>query len=170
MTYLIPILFITTACKKTPQIQSTVDPNAGGQQLAPGEAETREAIEQLVENFERVHFAVDTSSLDAQAIEALSANAAILQSFPRLAVEIQGHADERGTVDYNLSLGQRRARAVVEFLSAQGVDARRLHVISYGEERPSQAGSGEIAWAANRRAEFRILSGSSDRVVGTTLH
>ncbi|MBI4421015.1 MAG: OmpA family protein, partial [Gemmatimonadetes bacterium] len=71
----------------------------------------------------------------------------------------EGHADERGTEAYNQRLGQRRAEAVKRFLTAAGVPASRLETASYGETRPLEPGHNERAWAANRRAEFRILSG-----------
>ena len=90
-----------------------------------------------------------------------------LQTHTGLRVEVQGHADERGTVDYNLALGQRRARRVTDWLEASGVPGSRLRTVTYGEELPLVAGNDERAWSQNRRAEFRITSGRSS-VVGTT--
>ena len=83
-------------------------------------------------------------------------------------VEIQGHADERGTTEYNLALGQKRAAAVRQFLLAEGVAPSRLSTISYGEEKPRAAGESETAWAQNRRAEFRITWSGDALVQGTT--
>lgn len=125
------------------------------------------AVSTLRENFSRVHFATDSSTLDGSSQQALLANAQILSHHIDLRVEVQGHADERGTIDYNLALGQRRADAVVQFLVGQGVAPSRLPVVSYGEERPASAVGGEVAWAENRRAEFRILAGDPG-VAGTT--
>ena len=90
---------------------------------------------------------------------ALDANAAILQRHPDVRVEVQGHADARGTVDYNLALGFRRSAAVVDHLRARGVSAQQLAAVSYGEEIPLARGDGEPVWAQNRRAEFRVIAG-----------
>lgn len=121
----------------------------------------------MAANFRRVHFGIDQSTLDAEARAALEANAALLAAHPSLRVEVQGHADARGTVDYNLALGQRRARAVVDHLQAHGAAPRQLTQVSLGEEQPLQAGAGEVAWSANRRAEFRVLTPGAP-VGGTT--
>ena len=74
---------------------------------------------------------------------------------------MQGHADDRGTTDYNLALGERRARAVRDALTSMGASSSQLTVISYGEERPLANGSGEGSWSQNRRAEFRVTTGAS---------
>jgi peptidoglycan-associated lipoprotein len=138
----------------------------GGDGPAAEAPQGRETTEQVLEalrgNFERVHFALDSSTLDAAAQAALVANAAILQRHPQITVEVQGHADERGTTEYNLALGQRRGAVVVRTLQALGVSSARLSVVSYGEEHPLVAGSGEQVWAENRRAEFRILGAGTD--------
>jgi peptidoglycan-associated lipoprotein len=125
-----------------------------------------EALAQLKANFTRVHFDFDRWDLDAASRERLVSNARVLGDHPSVVVEIQGHADERGTTDYNLALGEKRAATVRSFLLGAGVPSERLRTISYGEERPSASGVGETVWAENRRAEFRILAGSG--VAGTT--
>ena len=117
-------------------------------------------------NFARVHFEVDSSSLTEEALAALADNAKILQEHRSIRVEIQGHADERGTVDYNLALGMRRADAVARALGAMGVTEDRLRAISFGEERPIEASASETAWSQNRRCEFRVTAGDGAR--GTT--
>jgi peptidoglycan-associated lipoprotein len=71
---------------------------------------------------------------------------------------LEGHCDERGTVEYNLSLGEKRAKAVKDYLVGLGISADRLSIISYGKERPADPGHNEEAWAKNRRVEFRIIS------------
>ena len=71
-------------------------------------------------------------------------------------IEVEGHTDERGTIEYNLALGQRRADAVRDYMTSLGLAATRLRTVSYGEERPAQAGTGETAWGKNRRAEFKV--------------
>lgn len=145
-------------------------PSSGLTASAPGSAAGMtedQAIRQVVANFERVHFDLDSSRLSRDAQQALSENARILQEHQGLRVEIQGHADERGTIDYNLALGARRADTVARSLGAQGIGPDRLRTISYGEERPLANGATEVAWSRNRRCEFRVLS-VTDAVVGTT--
>ena len=121
-----------------------------------------EAVAQLMANFSRVHFETDSSRLGAAAQQALDANAAILTEHASVRVEVEGHADERGTIDYNLALGQRRASTVVDWLVAKGVPPSRLRVTTWGEERPLDRQAGEVAWAENRRAEFRVITGVPD--------
>jgi peptidoglycan-associated lipoprotein len=158
-------ILMLLACKTRPpewtlsplDAHVTTDGPAATAPLTPRE------LDALVENFARVHFAVDSDQLDAGSRSALAANAEILGRHPEVRVEIQGHADERGTVDYNLALGHRRAGAVVQQLTAYGVPPSRLDIVSFGEERPLAMGTGETAWAENRRAEFRVLTGAAVR-------
>ena len=99
-----------------------------------------------------VHFATDSSDIDSEATGILTKQAAWLAKFPNVRVTIEGHCDERGTREYNLALGDRRANAAKNFLVNAGVNAARISVISYGKERPIATGSDEEAWAQNRRA------------------
>jgi peptidoglycan-associated lipoprotein len=99
-----------------------------------------------------VYFAFDSSALSADTEGTLMRQAGFLNANPALTVTIEGHCDERGTREYNLALGERRASAVRDFLLAQGVDSARIRTISYGKERPAVAGSNDAAWAKNRRA------------------
>lgn len=101
---------------------------------------------------DRVFFAFDSATLDEAAQETLDRQAAWLLQHPDLTVTVEGHADERGTREYNLALGERRATAVKNYLVAKGVDPERILTISYGEERPVDPGHNEAAWALNRRA------------------
>lgn len=165
--WLVVVVALTSVgCKKKPMEENS-NPNAVIASGPASNAARDQAVRDLVTNFEKVHFETDSSSLDSGGKAALEANAQILQTHPELKVEVQGHADERGTIDYNLALGQRRAKSVVEYLTQQGVAPSRLPVVSYGEERPEDNHSGATAWAKNRRAEFRVLTGSQD-VQGTT--
>lgn len=100
----------------------------------------------------RVYFAYDQYTLTSEAQSTLSKQAAWLKEYPETRVLVAGNCDERGTREYNLALGERRANAVRNFLIAQGVDASRLETISYGKERPEVVGSNPAAWAQNRRA------------------
>ena len=99
-----------------------------------------------------VHFATDSSDLDSEATGTLTKQAAWLQKYPNVRVTIEGHCDERGTREYNLALGDRRANSAKNFLVSNGVSAARISVISYGKERPVATGSDEESWAQNRRA------------------
>ncbi len=101
-----------------------------------------------------VYFALDSYSLDDAARGVLDANAKLLRDTPDLRVRIEGHCDERGTVEYNMSLGQKRAESVRDYLVGAGVAADHLATISYGKERPAVDGHDEAAWSKNRRAEF----------------
>lgn len=103
-----------------------------------------------------VNFAYDSSALDAGAKETLLHNAQVLKDKSSVAVQIEGHTDERGGVQYNIALGERRANAARSFLLENGVDASRVSIISYGKERPVAQGHDEAAWAQNRRANFKV--------------
>ena len=99
-----------------------------------------------------VVFDYDSSALSADAEGTQMRQAAFLNANPALTVTLEGHCDERGTREYNLALGERRAAAARDYLLAQGVDPARIRVISYGKERPVAAGSNETSWSKNRRA------------------
>ena len=101
-----------------------------------------------------IYFEYDKYSLKSDAKEALSKNAATLGAYPEVTVVIEGHCDERGTVEYNLALGEKRARAARDYLVDLGIGTDRIRTISYGEERPVDPGHGESSWSKNRRAEF----------------
>ncbi len=103
-----------------------------------------------------VFFPFDSSVLSPEANAALKENANYLRDNPTVKVQVEGHCDERGTVEYNLALGERRAKAVSNKLKKLGVAATRLSTISYGKERPMDPGHDEAAWGKNRRASFVI--------------
>lgn len=103
---------------------------------------------------QKVQFDYNSSSLRADAMDTLRGNAEKIKQFPNAYIQIAGHCDERGTQEYNLALGERRALAVRNYLIQLGVSGDRLVTISYGKEFPAVAGSNEEAWAQNRRAEF----------------
>ncbi len=108
--------------------------------------------EELASIGDRVFFDYDSSALSAEAKATLSAQAAFLASNPSVTITVEGHCDERGTREYNLALGERRATAARDYLVAQGVNAARIKTISYGKERPSFIGSNPYAYSKNRRA------------------
>lgn len=101
-------------------------------------------------------FDYDAATLREDARAALDGNAKLLRANGSLKLVIEGHCDDRGTIEYNQALGQQRAEAARDYLVAQGIDAGRLSVISYGKERPFATGSDEASWQQNRRAHFRI--------------
>ncbi|GAA0321966.1 peptidoglycan-associated lipoprotein Pal [Psychrobacter aestuarii] len=101
-----------------------------------------------------VHFAFDSSALDAEAVAILSQHANLLRTNPAAGVMIAGHTDERGSREYNMALGERRASSVANYLASQGVSTANIRTISYGEERPVATGMTEAAYAQNRRAEL----------------
>lgn len=108
--------------------------------------------------FKTVYFDLDKFNLRSDTRSTLDENLGLLSEFADVIIKIEGHCDERGTIEYNLSLGEKRAIAVMDYLLAQGIDAARISTISYGKERPIDSGSNESAWSANRRCEFRIIS------------
>jgi len=106
-----------------------------------------------------VFFDFDKYDVTAQGRETLNANGRILKDNPAMRLTIEGHCDERGTTQYNLALGEKRARAAMNYLVSLGIDAGRLDIVSYGKERPFAMGHDESAWAQNRRAHFVPRSG-----------
>lgn len=155
------------ACKKQPPDVAEPAPLPLPAEPAPAPRQVPEAVQQLVGNFSKVFFEFDSAAITEEGQAALRENAEIMSGATDVKVEIQGHADERGTTDYNLTLGQQRADAVMKYLVAHGVAPSRLSTISYGEERPVDPSQTEVAWSRNRRAEFRITWGQGE-VRGTT--
>ena len=109
---------------------------------------------------DRVYFDLDSYSVRPEAQPRLDAQAAWLSRYPQVTIRIEGNADERGTREYNLALGARRAEAVRTYLIQRGVPAGRIDTISFGKERPIAEGSSEAAWAQNRNAHTAIVSGA----------
>ncbi len=129
---------------------TTTTPTTPTTPAAP--APTDEEI--IAKQLQPVFFALDSDRLDDAGRAALDNNARVLRDNPRLRVMIEGHCDERGTVEYNQALGERRADAAKDYLVRAGVEASRLSTVSYGKERPFAEGSSEEAWSQNRRAQF----------------
>jgi peptidoglycan-associated lipoprotein len=131
--------------------------------LARRQAEEREMRSQMARAQEVLtnvlYFEYDSDRLNSEAEERLRTKASILRANPSIEIRVEGHADERGSTEYNLALGQRRAEAVRTFLAGYGITANRVRTISYGKERPAVEGSSEAAWARNRRAEFAVTAG-----------
>jgi peptidoglycan-associated lipoprotein len=123
-------------------------------------AGVREALTEIV------FFEYDSDEITAEEADKLQAKAEILRANPSLRLRIEGHADQRGSTEYNLALGQRRAEAVRAYLANYGIDGDRFVTTSYGKERPLDEGTDESAFARNRRAEFVIVGGEIEVVPG----
>lgn len=155
---------LTGCSKKTPVSDVTqTTPDGGGSQGGSGSdtganPDGTAGGSQADRNLQDVFFAYDDHSLSAEARSALSGNASYLREMGALRVLIEGHCDERGTVEYNLALGQRRADSARSYLVDLGIESARLTTISYGEERPFEEGHDESAWSQNRRAHFRVVN------------
>ena len=108
-----------------------------------------------------VFFDYDESEIRQDAADALRDKVEILRASPQVQIRVEGHADERGTTEYNIALGNRRAESVRQFLTGFGLSENRFEIVSFGEGRPLQQGSNEAAWARNRRAEFVITAGAN---------
>ena len=147
------ILLLTSflaACATAP---SETASSVSQSQVVGGVYVGTETIEMLaVDVPDRVFFAYDSYSLAASAQATLSKQAKWLKANPSIAIAIEGHADERGTREYNLALGDRRASSVKDYLMSQGISSNRISTISYGKERPVQSGSNDTSWAQNRRS------------------
>jgi peptidoglycan-associated lipoprotein len=139
-----------------PQTQPTQPTQPGT--MGPTEDELRRAATERARGTlaQRIHFEFDRSDITGENVQILQAKVPLLREFPQVRLTIEGHADERGSVEYNVALGMRRAAAVREFLVGFGIDASRFELQSWGEDRPLVRGDNESAWAQNRRADFRI--------------
>lgn len=152
-------LIALSACSKKPTPEElppppvdttqTYDPNAGAQ-TGPVKGSQEDFLASILSD--RIYFGLDQYNVDAEDQETLRSQAQWLAQNPGARIIIEGHADERGTRDYNLALGERRANAAKNYLASIGVDSSRITTISYGKERPVALGSDEAAWAQNRRA------------------
>jgi peptidoglycan-associated lipoprotein len=154
------VAFLFAACETAPK--ATGDGLAGsasGGASAAASSNSAAATEtqmspadKLAQVGNTVFFAFDSAELNAEAKSTLDRQAAFLNVNPTLVVVVEGHADERGTREYNLALGDRRAVSVRDYLLAKGLNAARIRTVSYGKERPAVIGSNEEAWTKNRRA------------------
>jgi peptidoglycan-associated lipoprotein len=146
----ISVMFLLAACETAPGAGGSADGRGG---LGSNPNATPGSQDDLVSNVgDRVFFALDSSVISSEAQGTLERQAAWLKQYTNLAVTVEGHCDERGTREYNLALGERRAAAAKNYLVSLGVDASRISTISYGKERPAIIGSDESAWGQNRRA------------------
>ena len=142
------------------RFQSDAEPFLGGSGSggsgSGGMDEARRQNFKITSSLKDIYFKFDKYDLDDQSRGTLRQSASYLKSNSGAVIEIQGHCDERGTNNYNIALGERRAHSTKMYLVSQGISARRIHTISYGEERPFCFDSNDACWLKNRRAHFRI--------------
>lgn len=160
----ISMAFLFVACHKKKPIEPT--PTAPPPAAAPTEQEpstvkqSQESgpqevdIEEITRKLQPVFFDYNKADVRADMVEALQNNARVLKENPTVSVLIEGHCDERGTEEYNLALGERRANAAKDYIVGLGIAENRLSIISYGESRPFATGHDEDSWKLNRRAHF----------------
>jgi len=165
---LVGVLLLVGACESTPSDTGNASAAAGqtGAGSGVGSGQVGQARPGSAEDFQqnvgdRVFFATDKSDLDADARATLQKQAVWLRRYPSVSITVEGHCDERGTREYNLALGERRANAVREYLRNLGVEPARMKTLSYGKERPVALGSNEDAWRQNRRAVSVVSGGPS---------
>jgi len=170
---LLAVVLLAAACapKKPPATMEAPPASARPEAPAPAPTERPATVETGESNIvpgsqddlraqagsDTVLFGYDSYELDAEAKAILARHAQWLQQNPGVRVTLEGHCDERGTREYNLALGDRRANSAKNFLAAQGVDVARLSTISYGKERPAVEGTDEAGWAQNRRAVTVVM-------------
>lgn len=144
------VVALLSACSST---------GSNGGLFGGSECDSRDARNFMANAEDRVFFAFDSSSLSDNAKEILGTQVNWLKKHENVNVVVQGYCDERGTREYNLALGERRASAVRDYLISQGIAADRISTISYGKERPAVLGNNEAAWAQNRRAVTVVKAG-----------
>ena len=165
VSLLLSLALTGAACKKKPAVkQPTVAATDDGgaskqtkQPAAKGDASvavTGDGADQAPPTGP-IYFEFDSTTLTAESRELLSTLAGWMEKKPAAKVRIEGHTDDRGTNEYNLALGDRRAHAIADYLVDLGVDAKRLDTITFGEEKPAANGEDESAWAKNRRGELK---------------
>ena len=157
----ITMLTVGACSKKAPE---TLPPAPEGTDTGTGTGTDPNAVvpgsqQDFIANVasDRIFFGFDQYNVDGEDMATLQSQAQWLQRNPAVRVTIEGHADERGTRDYNIALGERRANAAKNYLASLGIDPSRMNVISYGKERPAELGSNEEAWAKNRRAVTVVI-------------
>ena len=169
LAVVIAALFLVAACEST-STESGKGSGDGKQMAKKGKKKgppkgfsiTPGSSQDLVVNVgDRVFFALDKSNLSSDARSTLEKQAAWLKKYGSVKITIEGHCDERGTREYNLALGERRANSVKDYLTAQGVNPSRMKVVSYGKERPVAVGSTNAAWGQNRRSVTRVSGAGS---------
>lgn len=157
---------LTISCKSKPKVE---EPSAQVGEGTDGKMDDKVSSEDItkdplgsdggkISGLSSVRFDYDSSTLSTDARRQLAENAEWIKTHAKVTVQVEGHCDSRGSVEYNLALGERRAKAVKAYLVSLGVDSKRLTIISYGEEKPIDTTDSEAAFAKNRRANFVPLA------------
>ncbi len=162
----LPLLavLVLTGCSKNKDVAEATPPPPPPVEAAPAPAAPppsthpapTETAPTVADQLKDVFYDYDAAALSSEAQASLDGNGKVLLDNADVSVQIEGHCDERGTVEYNLSLGDRRAQSARDYLVRYGVPAGRVSTVSYGEERPFATGGDEAAWAQNRRAHFVV--------------
>jgi len=149
-------LFLVASCSSVNVTEEIVSENSVStvEVSVKKESKSYDAVPKALMTNATVYFDFDRYNLSSKSIQTLKSTIAALKENPDITIVISGHADERGTREYNLALGQRRAEAVRDYLILNGVNKNRINVKSFGEEKPLVNGSDERSWARNRRAEI----------------
>jgi len=144
-------LIIFTACSSLQVTEESVSNQAvAGVMVSPKSQATQAVLANAV-----IYFEYDKFTLTSKSIQALKGVVTLMRKNPKITLSLEGHADERGTREYNLALGQRRSESVANYLIANGIKRNQLSVKSFGEERPLSLGSNDSAWSKNRRVEIK---------------
>ena len=146
------IALLMSACAETPKPESEIGANGRTSPATPGSPR-----DFAVNVGDIVYFSTDSTDLSPEAQQTLANQARWLQQYAQYTITIEGHADERGTREYNIALGARRAQSVREALIAMGANAQNIQTVSFGAEMPADPASNESAWAKNRRAEIGVI-------------
>ena len=149
--FALSLILVISACSSVQITEEAVsDQSVAGVSITSKSTATQAVLANAV-----VYFDYDQSNLTAKSIQALKGVSDLMKRNQKITISIEGHADERGTREYNLALGQRRAESFASYLIANGVSRNRLITKSYGEERPLSLGSNDTAWSKNRRVEIK---------------
>lgn len=166
ITFLVTFGALTVSCKSKPKaepapaaptegVDGKMDPNVDSSNIGNDPAGSDGG---KIAGLSSVRFDYDSSTLSTEARRQLAENAEWIKGHAKTTVQVEGHCDSRGSVEYNLALGERRAKAVKNYLVSLGIDSKRLTIISYGEEKPLDTAETEQAFAKNRRANFVPLA------------
>ena len=159
VTIAVTLVFVLLSCSHTKkEVMETAEVPEGGIESAEvGEDVFEELPVEVVSNLSNIYFDFDKSDLRAISKEELQKIASWLSQNPDTKIRIEGNCDERGTDEYNLALGERRAVAAKNYLVSLGISSKNIYTLSFGEENPADPGHNEAAWSKNRRDEFNIV-------------
>lgn len=147
-----------TPREEKPAAEATAQPEQKAEAAKPEQVETRERATAAPAGLQPVYFDFNQALIEAEAGEIMKANAEWLKAHPQIKVRIEGNCDERGTIEYNQALGQRRAANAKKYLTDMGISGQRISLVSYGKEKSSCSDTTESCWQKNRRDDFAVVS------------